>query len=76
MQFCKSSQEVKNKTAFAACSSRLFPHTDTLHQPVETGKKTGEMTQQIKTFFHNYHRVFIWNENGRGIHEQHSFFKQ
>jgi len=32
----------------------LFPHTNTLYQPVKTGKKAGEMTQQIKPFFHTH----------------------
>jgi len=34
---------------------------DTLHQPVETEKKAGEMTQQIKLFFHTHQGVFMWN---------------
>jgi len=42
------------------------PHKDTLHQPVETGKKAGKMIQQIKTFFHTHPGVFIWNKSGKG----------
>jgi len=69
MQFCKPSWVVENKTSSVAYSPRLFPHTDTLHQPVETGKKAGEMTQQIKSFFHIHHGVFMWNESGKGGHD-------
>jgi hypothetical protein len=32
---------------------------------VKTGKKTGEMIQQIKIFFHTHHRVFMWKESGK-----------
>jgi hypothetical protein len=52
MQFCTPSQAVENKIGLVACSPRLIPCRDTLHQPVETGKRAGEMTQQIKIFFH------------------------
>jgi len=51
---------------FVAVIPRLFLHTDTLHQPVKTGKKTGEMTQQIKTFFHTCQGVFLWKESRKG----------
>jgi hypothetical protein len=61
MQYYKPSQAVENKSGFFACSPRLFPHTDTLHEPVETGKKVGETTQQIKTFFHTYQGLFVIN---------------
>jgi len=37
---------------------------NTLHQPIKTGNKVGEMIQQIKTFFHNHQGVFMWNETG------------
>jgi len=44
MQIYKSSKAVKNKTSFVVPSSRLvLSHTDTLHQPVKTGKKAQEM---------------------------------
>jgi hypothetical protein len=41
-----------------------YSHTGTLHQTDETGK-AGEMFQQIKTFFHIYQGVFMWNETGK-----------
>jgi hypothetical protein len=59
---CKPSQAVENKIGFVACSPTLFLHTDTLHQPVKTRKKTGKMTQQTKTFFHTPQRVLIWKK--------------
>jgi hypothetical protein len=65
---------VENKISYATCIPRLFPHTDTLHQPTETGKKAGDMTQQIKIFFHTHQWVFVWNESG--VHDRHSLFKQ
>jgi len=54
----------------------LFPHTNTLYQPVKTGKKAGEMTQRIKTFFHTHQGVFMWTKSGRGIHDHHSLFRE
>jgi hypothetical protein len=48
MHFSKPSKADENKISYVACSPRLFPYTHTLH-PVITGKKAGEMTQQIKT---------------------------
>jgi hypothetical protein len=70
MQFCTPSQAAVNKIGFVACSLRLFPHTDTPHQPVEIGKKAGEMT-----FFHNHQRVFMQNEIGRAVHDHHSLLR-
>jgi hypothetical protein len=76
MQFCKSSEAVKNKNGFIAYSRRLvLSHTDTLYQPAKTGKKAGEMTQQNRTFFHTHSGIFMWNETGRGVHDHHSLFK-
>jgi hypothetical protein len=76
MQFCKPSKAVGKKTDFVTCGPRLVPHTDTLHQPGEMGKKVEEMTQQIKTFFHTHQGGFMRNETGRGVHDHHSLFKQ
>jgi hypothetical protein len=59
MQFCKPSYTFENKTGFVACSPRLVYHTDTLQQPVKTGKKAGKMAWQIKTFFHVQQGVFM-----------------
>jgi len=45
MQFLKCSQTVENNIGFVPCSLRLvFSHTDTLHQPDETGSKEEKMT--------------------------------
>jgi hypothetical protein len=34
------------------------------------GKKAGEMTQQIKTFFHTHQEVFMWKESGKRCPQQ------
>jgi hypothetical protein len=64
MQFSKPSQAVEIKIGFVTCIPRLFPHTDTRHQPVEAGEKALEMTQQIRTFFHTHQGMLMWNESG------------
>jgi hypothetical protein len=78
MHFYKPRQAGENKTGFVSCSprSRLVSHTDTLYQPVRTGKKVGEMTQQIKIIFHTHQGVFMWNDTGRDVHDHYPLFKQ
>jgi len=60
MQFLKPLLAVENNIGFVACSLRLvLSYTDTLCQPDETGSREGNMTQQIKTFFHTQQEVFM-----------------
>jgi hypothetical protein len=75
MQFCKPSQAVGNKIGFVTCSPMVVTHTNT-QQPVETGKKAEEMTQQIKTFFHTHQGLFMWNAIGRGVQDKNSLLQQ
>jgi hypothetical protein len=50
---------LKTILALSLAVQGYFPHIDTLHQPVKKGKKAGEMTQQIKKFFHIHQGVFM-----------------
>jgi len=69
-------RQLKTRMALPLAAQGYYYPTDTLHQPVKIWKKTGEMTQQIKTFSHTYQGAFMWNESVRGVYDQHSLFKQ